>query len=81
MANDGMVYFKKRAGPSRGLSPDTSPPPSGWPRANSHRWRWGGGVMRPFCPDGYVWAQEAIERAALFWFAEQIDCARDAAIG
>ena len=31
-----------------------------------------GGVMRPFCPDGYLWAQEAIERAARSWFAQQI---------
>ena len=34
-------------------------------------WRWGGGEMKPFCPDGYVWVQEAIERAALSWFAQQ----------
>ena len=71
MANDGMVYLKN-ARADRGLSPDTSPPPSGLPRANSHTWRWGGGVMRPFCPDGYVLAQGAIARAALFWFPEQI---------
>ena len=43
MANDGMVYLKN-ARADRGLSPDTSPPPSGLPRANSHtgavgRWR------------------------------------------
>ena len=28
--------------------------------------------MRPFCPDGYVLAQGAIARAALFWFPEQM---------
>jgi hypothetical protein len=28
--------------------------------------------MAPFCPDGYVRAQEAIERAARYWFAQQI---------
>ena len=65
-------YILKNARADRGLSPDTSPPPSGLPRADSHTGRWGGGVMRPFCPDGYVLAQEAIERAARSWFAQQI---------
>ena len=70
MANDGMVYLKN-ARADRGLSPDTSPPPSGLPRANSRTGRWGGGVMSTFCPDGYLWAEEAIEGAARSWFAQQ----------
>jgi len=31
----------------------------------------GGRVMRPFCPDGYVLAQDAIGSAALSWFPDQ----------
>jgi hypothetical protein len=28
--------------------------------------------MSVFCPDGYVWAPEAIHRAAVWWFPEQM---------
>jgi hypothetical protein len=35
--------------------------------------------MAPFCPDGYVRAQEAIERAARYWFAQQITALETAA--
>jgi hypothetical protein len=49
------------------------------PRAHGHRRWWGSGVMRPFCPDGYVLAQEAILRAALCWFPEEISALEAAA--
>ena len=39
----------------------------------------GGGVMKSFCPDGYVGAQEVIERAALYWFAQQVGALETAA--
>ena len=37
--------------------------------------------MKPFCPDGYVWVQEAIERAALSWFAQQTTALENAVAG
>jgi hypothetical protein len=35
--------------------------------------------MTSFCPDGYVLAEEAIERASLCWFPEQISAVETAA--
>jgi hypothetical protein len=39
----------------------------------------GGCVMRPFCPDGYLLAQEAVLNAALCWFPEEISALMTAA--
>ena len=39
----------------------------------------GGVVMRPFCPDGYVLAQEVILSAALAWFPDEISALMNAA--
>jgi hypothetical protein len=46
-------------------------------RARSHM-VWGDDMTRPFCPHGYLTSQEAIGRAALHWFPEEI-AALDAA--
>jgi hypothetical protein len=35
--------------------------------------------MKPFCPDGYALAEEAIKRAALCWFPEEISAFETAA--
>ena len=37
--------------------------------------------MKPFCPDGYVRVQEAIERAALSWFPQQTTALENAVAG
>jgi hypothetical protein len=41
----------------------------------------GNAVTREFCPDGYLRAKEALERAARTWFAEQIAAFNSAAAG
>src|SRR5262245_22000797 len=41
----------------------------------------GHAVTREFCPDGYLRAKEALERAARYWFPEQIAAFNSAVAG
>jgi hypothetical protein len=41
----------------------------------------GHAVMREFCPDGYLRAKETLERAARYWFPEQIAAFNSAVAG
>ena len=76
-ANNGVVYLQKGEGPqSRSVAGHLTTAVR-LPRARSHTWRWGGGVMTLFCPEGYVPVQVAIAGAAQSLVSGADDCARD----
>src|SRR5262245_39636585 len=76
ITDDGVLDFKKRAQPESDVVVHRLRPACS---INRHMRRWGGGVMRPFCPDGYVLVQEAVAGAALYWSLEEISALMNAA--